>query len=267
MDTINANTKIAAVLKQHPEAIEAIISLNPKFEKPRNPLLRKLMAGRTSIAMASRIGGCTINNFFEKLEPLGFRIDRSALPVEEEQEPVPDFIHSLTKEQLVELDVRPMLSASKDPLNIILENIKTVQPGQVLKVINTFSPAPLITLLEKKKFISYTHVVEDNLVETYFYKSTEAIAVEPQLEIKQDWDVIRNRYQGKFIVLDVRQLEMPLPMTTILDALDTLPVVSALYVYHKRIPVFLLPELTERNFDYRIHEVSDGEVHLIIFIP
>ena len=41
---INANTKIAAILKQHPDALEAIISLNPKFEKLRNPLLRKLMA-------------------------------------------------------------------------------------------------------------------------------------------------------------------------------------------------------------------------------
>ncbi|MEO6850742.1 MAG: DUF2249 domain-containing protein [Mucilaginibacter sp.] len=267
MNTINANTKIASVLKQHPEAIEAIISLNPKFEKLRNPLLRKLMAGRTSIAMASRIGGCTVSDFFEKLEPLGFSIDRSALPVQEDQEPVPDFIHSLTKEQLVELDVRPMLSAGRDPLNTILENIKTVQPGQVLKVINTFSPTPLIALLEKKKFISYTHVVEDNLVETYFYKTTEATAIEPQLEIKQDWDEVQKRYQGKFIVLDVRHLEMPLPMTTILDALDKLPVVNALYVYHKRIPVFLLPELVQRNFDYRIKEISEGEVHLIIFIP
>ncbi|MEO6632815.1 MAG: DUF2249 domain-containing protein, partial [Mucilaginibacter sp.] len=92
-------------------------------------------------------------------------------------------------------------------------------------------------------------------------------AIEPQLEIKQDWDEVQKRYQGKFIVLDVRHLEMPLPMTTILDALDKLPVVNALYVYHKRIPVFLLPELVQRNFDYRIKEISEGEVHLIIFIP
>ena len=55
MNTINANTKIAAVIKQHPEAMEAIISISPRFEKLRNPLLRKLMAGRTSLAMASKL--------------------------------------------------------------------------------------------------------------------------------------------------------------------------------------------------------------------
>lgn len=75
MNTINANTKIAAILKQHPDALEAIISISPKFNKLRNPLLRKLMASRASISMASKIGGCSVNDFFEKLQPLGFVID------------------------------------------------------------------------------------------------------------------------------------------------------------------------------------------------
>ena len=60
--TINANTKIAKILKQNPEALEAIISINPKFEKLRNPLLRRLMAARTSIGMASQIGGFNVEN-------------------------------------------------------------------------------------------------------------------------------------------------------------------------------------------------------------
>jgi hypothetical protein len=58
---------------------------------------------------------------------------------------------------------------------------------------------------------------------------------------------------------------MPKPMHTILEALDHLPTDTALYVYHKRIPVFLLPELAQRGFEYRIKEISDGEVHLLIF--
>ena len=49
--------KIAALLKQHPDALETIVTLSPDFKKLK-PILRKLMAGRTSIAMASKIGGC-----------------------------------------------------------------------------------------------------------------------------------------------------------------------------------------------------------------
>ena len=65
--------------------------------------------------------------------------------------------------------------------------------------------------------------------------------------------------------IDVRQLEMPGPMMAILDEINKLPADNALYVYHKRIPVFLLPELKEKKFDYRIKEISDGEVRLLIF--
>ena len=60
MKPINANTKISYLIKAHPDALEAIISMDPKFQKLRNPLLRKVLAGRASIAMASKIAGCQI---------------------------------------------------------------------------------------------------------------------------------------------------------------------------------------------------------------
>ena len=47
---IHANTKIGAIIKQHPGALEAIVSIHPMFEKLRNPILRKVMAGRASMS-------------------------------------------------------------------------------------------------------------------------------------------------------------------------------------------------------------------------
>ena len=133
---------------------------------------------------------------------------------------------------------------------------------------NTFEPVPLMQLLQKKGFESYAEVIEDNLVETYFYKNSET-KMQPEdqevAELSKNWDEIFSRFKNNIQTIDVRSLEMPLPMLTILDALDKLPAETVLYVYHKRIPVFLLPELSERKFDYRIKEISDGEVHLLIF--
>lgn len=265
--TINANTKIAVLIKQHPDALEAIISINPKFEKLRNPLLRKLMAGRTSISMASKIAGCEVSDFFNKLQPLGFKIDTVTIPVINDKKRMPDFIRSIKKDQIIDLDVRPVIASGKDPLNIILEKIESIQQGQVLKIINTFEPIPLILLLEKKGFVTYTDVVDDSLIETYFYKATKAGNIESVkvVEATMDWDCVVQRFNNNFRMIDVRELEMPLPMLTIIDALENLPSETALYVYHKRIPVFLLPELTERKFDYRIKEISGSEVHLLIF--
>jgi len=266
--TINANTKIAAILKHKPDALEAIIGISSKFQKLRNPVLRKLLAARTTISMASKIGKCSEDDFFSKLKPLGFEINHIASTVDEEKKQKPDFILSIPKEQIVVFDVRPIIASGGDPLKIINEKIKNLQHKQVLKIVNTFEPVPLMQLLQKKGFESYADVIEDNLVETYFYKNSETkIQSEDQevAELSKNWDETFLKFKNNIQTIDVRSLEMPLPMLTILDALDKLPAETALYVYHKRIPVFLLPELSERKFDYRIKEISAGEVHLLIF--
>ena len=267
MKIIDANTKIGYLLKAHPDALEAIISIDSKFNKLRNPILRRVLAGRTSISMASKIAGCNVSDFFNKLRPLGFEIDADALPIVEERTILPDFMKALTPSQIVDLDVRELLATGKDPLNLILDKIKSVQAGQALKVINTFEPVPLIKMLEKKDFAVYVDTIDANLVETYFYKKSDEVTadVEPKDDANQGWEKVLLRFTDKMITVDVRELEMPQPMMTILGALDQLPDDNALFVYHKRIPVFLLPELSDRNLDYRIKEISEGEVNLLIF--
>lgn len=267
MITIDVNTKIATLIKGHPDALEAIISIDSKFNKLRNPLLRKVLAGRTSIGMASKMAGCKVDDFFIKLKPLGFEINADNLPLVEDRKPLPAFITSLTKNQIIDLDVREELAAGKDPLKLILDKVKSVQTGEALKVINTFEPVPLIKMLEKKGFEVYADIISNELVETYFYKksSENSIEVNPKEGANSGWDDMIQRFGDKLVKVDVRELEMPQPMLTILDELDKLNFENALFVYHKRIPVFLLPELSDRNFDYRIKEISEGEVRLLIF--
>ena len=170
MITIDKNTKIATLISANPAVLDAIISISPKFKKLKNPVMRKLMAPRASILMASKAGGCSVEEFFSKLEPLGFRIDRK-----------------------------------------------------------------------------------------------ESVSVEGINQNAEEFDAIYMHFHGELDTIDVRMMEMPLPMVTIIDAVDKLPLHKALFVYHKRIPVFLLPELKEKGFDYRIKEISEGEVHMLIF--
>lgn len=265
--TINANTKISALLKHHTDALEAIISLSPKFVKLRNPFLRKLIASRTTIAMASRLGGCSVNDFFSKLKPLGFDIDVKTKEAGSEQKSFPDFLKNAKPENIVELDVRPIFDTGKDPLNVILQKVKQLKPGQVLNIINSFEPTPLMHLLGKQGFESYTEMVNAETFQTYFYKKTQSAFSLPTQEATaaKDWDEILKRFGDHLVTIDVRQLEMPLPMHTILESLNTLPADKALHVYHKRIPVFLMPELEERKFNFRIKEINAAEVHLLIF--
>lgn len=270
---INAQTKIAALLKHHPDALEAIIALAPDFKKLRNPILRKLMAGRTSIAMASKIGGCKPEDFFKALAPLGFEADKTAEVKEDrpENQPVPEYLQQLNPEQLIHFDVRALLAQGNDPLKQIQQKVKALHPGEALLIINNFEPVPLIKLLEKQGFKSYVKYIDTDTIETYFYK-TEAHAgtekapeTETEISTSGDWEQVLKHFENKVQEIDVRHLEMPMPMMTILGALDTLPENKALYVHHKRIPVFLLSELKDRHFEYRIKEIREGEVYLLIF--
>lgn len=267
---INKQTKIAVLLKHHPDALDAIIKLSPDFKKLQNPVLRKLMAGRTSIAMAAKIGGCRPEDFFEKLKPLGFDVNLQTTEADDapgEAKPIPVFLRELKEAELVPLDVRPMLAGGKDPLKQIQQQVKELKTGQVLKIINTFEPTPLLKLLEKQGFKSYVDHIGEDMVETYFYKSANASApvLEADVATSADWDQLVKRFEGKLQPIDVRHLGMPQPMMTILEALEKLPRDHALYVHHKRIPVFLLTELKERLFEYRIREISEEEVWLLIF--
>lgn len=269
MTTISANTKIASLLKQHPGALEAIVSLSPKFTKLRNPVLRKVIAARTSIAMASKIGGCSLDDFFNKLQPLGFTIDKAAVKIKKDNEnkPIPGFMKNLRADQIIELDVRPVIDGGKDPLNIIAQKVKDMEADSVLKIINSFEPTPLMHLLGKQGFESYAEVVNDELVNAFFHKQANKTlsAENEEKDYPKGWDATIDRFNGKLETIDVRDLEMPLPMHSILEALQTLPEEKALFVYHKRIPVFLLPELAEQQFSYRIKEINDEEVHLLIY--
>jgi uncharacterized protein (DUF2249 family) len=265
--TINADTKIASLLKQNPGALNAIISINPRFEKLRNPLLRKLMAARTSISMACKISGNSTQEFYSKLAPLGFEIDEKSEPDKSEERPaLHTLFNTIKQEDVHELDVRPIIDAGNDPLRLITDKVKSLPKGGVLKIINSFEPTPLILLLQKQGFEYYADAVHDQLIETYFYKKDDAeVLLNERVSATEDWKAYVQKFSNKIQTIDVRNLAMPMPMLAILEALDNLPSDTALFVYHKRIPVFLLPELKERKFDYRIKEISDGQVHLLIF--
>lgn len=270
---INSGTKIAALLKHHPDALEAIVSLSPDFKKLRNPVLRKLMAGRTSIAMASKIGGCSPEDFYRVLNPLGFEQGKdSAAPALQDtnapSDPLPDIVVQTEEADLVTLDVRQMLAEGNDPLRLIQATVKELTTGKVLKIVNTFEPTPLISLLGKQGFSSYVQRLGPDHIVTYFFNAgaakTELPPSSPEGQ-QDDWNTQLNKYSGKLQEIDVRHLEMPQPMMTILESLETLPEGYALYVHHKRIPVFLLGELSDRNFDYRIQKKEEGTVFLLIF--
>lgn len=267
---VNGQTKIKELLQHNPEeVIEALIKLNKNFSKLKNPLLRKLFAGRVSIADACGIAGCEVDAFLNSMAQVGFQIGQ----------PKPfatDIPAALRKDQLnpevIELDVRPMLAQNKDPLKMILQQADKLEKNQVLKLINTFEPVPLIHVLAERGFAHFTESEVPDKIITWFQKnkdsgkSVRTVSITPEKE--KDFDELLKQFQDeKLIRIDVRALPMPQPMLLILEKTSDLTSGEALFVYHKKVPVYLLPQLVERGFEYAFKEIENGEVYLIIYKP
>ncbi len=267
---ITPQTKISTLIKANALVVEALATLNPHFTKLRNPVLRKLLAGRVTISDACKIANCKMDDFMRSMKDIGFETSTTGAkdaPIRIENKSVVFNCHDA-----LELDVRPILSNREDPLKAILEATDRLQPNQCLKILNTFEPLPLIALLARKGFQYRIDRPEPELVITWFVKTpgqqldlSLSDDVSP-IDFEPDFDqALQSFNPPKLHIIDVRELEMPMPMLTILGYLEDLPADEALLVHHKKVPVYLLPELKEKGFSYLLQEAGEKELNMLIF--
>lgn len=271
---VHAKTRIASIIREKPEAVDVIAGLARPLEKLKNPLLRKLFASRVTVADAAAMGGCSVEAFREALEKIGFQWVDQEIQQEPLSSDLPGWLQHMHERQVLNMDVRETLQQGKDPLQDILKAYEKIQPGGILCIINTFEPVPLMQLLGKKGAESHTIAKSQDLFYTYFLKPASASAEVLQKDDdtpaviycnQQKWEELLQQYpEHTRRFLDVRALEMPQPMQTILATLPELAPGEVLLVQHKRVPVYLLEELHDANYSTYIYKISETEVWLLI---
>jgi uncharacterized protein (DUF2249 family) len=149
-------------------------------------------------------------------------------------------------ESYINLDVREDLSQGREPFSRIMAAVATLKPGQRLRVIAPFEPAPLYAVLKGHGFSHATRPQSDGSVEVMFeqtsgrhYGRSEPLAKGP-------------------LKVDARGLEPPEPMVRILEALAVLPRGSTLLAHTDRSPVHLRPHLEDRGFIGESDPQPDG---------
>lgn len=267
---ISSTTKISDLIAHNKEAIEVIAAINPHFKKLRNPILRKLLAPRVTIADAAKIGKCNVSDFFNALKQIGFEISEAPKATENpNQSKIAQLaiLEAIKAGDIRSLDVRPILEKDTDPFHTIMKVIEEVPDNHVLEIINTFEPTPLIGILSKRGYQSYIES-KGETVHAYFIKiKEESSQVETTHLNYVPAHVLEEKKKefNRIIELDVTQMEMPMPMVSILESLDQLHENEALFVFHRKVPQFLLPELKDRNFTLWISEVQENQVQLLVF--
>ena len=339
MKPIHRQTRIATIIAADGRVIETLIALSPRFKKLRNPVLRKVMAGQVTVAMAARIAGLGEEQILLALQKLGLpvklpdsrthgegRDPASEQPraggrsgpagtgwpgdggpgaggygVEDEilsENPgaatARDIYAGLPSERITFLDVRPMMERGQEPLSAILDVVPRIAPGEGLCIVNSFPPEPLLPLLAHKGLTGYI-VSVDGHYEARFVNSLQSFAsaapsrftdrpsarpsgnraedsrqafaepvssadnqgMEPMaMEVSLSKSVV--------IRMDVRGGRPPGPMIRIMGCLEQMKPEQVLYVFHDRMPRFLLPQLVEAGYSYRISERGPQDVRILI---
>ncbi len=121
----------------------------------------------------------------------------------------------MEKRNIVTLDVRPILSGGVDPFDEIMKTIKGMKEEEILLIINTFEPVPLLNILQKRGYTYHTERPEPGVVRCYLQKSGQTTPTDEVTEVKgdetNDFDAIETCFKGKLTEIDVRELNCPCP--------------------------------------------------------
>lgn len=143
--------------------------------------------------------------------------------------------------RVVVLDVREILLKKGEPFQLIMEHVDALVQDEVFELHATFEPTPLIRFLSQRGFRHAVRRLADDHVVSQF---TKRVRSQP------------------YWYLDNRGLEPPQPMLRTLALLDEEPQFQAgamgLEIWNDRVPVFLLPEVDARGFEYEIAEDEEG---------
>lgn len=267
---ITSKTRISKILDYNKEAIEVIASINKHFRKLNNPILRKALAPRVDIEAAAKIGGVPVCVMIDKLKEIGFTTaedcacDAVSLELLSRKK---KNNKNMRKETVVELDVRPILEGGTDPFEAIMSKLKDMDEKHTLLIINKFEPIPLLNILKTKGYDYSTERPEEGVVHTYVEKLADDVEINERVAKVQEltFAQVEKKFARKMKEVDVRQLEMPLPMVTILQEIEAVTEGNALFVHHKKLPQYLIPELEDRNYQWVSNEIDESNVKLIIF--
>lgn len=155
--------------------------------------------------------------------------------------------HPASPAPLRELDVRPIVASGGAPIGAILDAVAALPPGGALRLVAPFEPVPLYAKLGDMGYGHASRVRGDGAWEILFTRRAPAMP-EP-------------------VMLDLRSLEPPQPMLTVLETLATLPPGASLLARTRFRPVHLHAVLEQRGLACDSQPQPDGSWETLVTVP
>lgn len=157
---ITPESKVAAVLRDHPETEELLIGMAPAFKKLRNPALRRSVARVATLRQAAVVGKLPLSTLVNELraavgqEPIEIHGDGPT----DYLGPQPDWFEG---SQVVSVLDEGDLDPDVMPINPLLHEAKALRGRQVVEFVSSHLPAPGIDNLRGKGYVTWTREFGD----------------------------------------------------------------------------------------------------------
>ncbi|WP_331376363.1 DUF2249 domain-containing protein [Sinorhizobium chiapasense] len=158
-----------------------------------------------------------------------------------------------------ELDVRPILRGGGDPFQVIMNAVDNLAPGQALRLIASFRPVPLFSVMAGRGFSHQEEALGNGDWAVLF---TPEGQVDDVRMSAGDMDL--NGWTDPVRQLDLTELDPPEPMVRILAAVEKMEAGEVLFALLSREPLFLYPELAKRGHRWAGNFDVTGEVYRIL---
>jgi len=168
MKEITLDTKIADLLENYEGMKDLLISINPKFKKLNNPVLRRTLAKIAGVKQAAIVGGM---DPLDLLNQLRVAYDQKPVSLEEKMTVAsvvaPQWIENTPKEIL---NGNEILDKQENPLAIAFNILRKFEASEILQIQTDFKPQPLIDEFEKKGYKVYCQEKNSSKYMTYVKK-------------------------------------------------------------------------------------------------
>jgi uncharacterized protein (DUF2249 family) len=162
--------------------------------------------------------------------------------------------------EMADLDVRPTLRNGGEPFQEIMEAVGALAPGQGLRLLATFKPVPLFSVLGARGFEHEEREIGGGDWEVLFRPAPESSDTQSPAAAATD----AGNWPAPTRELDNRDLDPPEPMVRILAAAEEMKNGEVLSALVCREPLFLLPELAKRGHAWRGAFEADGQGYKIL---
>lgn len=166
---ITPETRVADLLEAYPALEDVLVQQAACFKALKNPILRRTVAKVATLEKAAQMGGLPVRALVAALRRAAGQAAEAPMDAPAEAPPAeaPAPAWFVEDRVRVTLNADGLLASGEMPLARIKQALRSAAPGDLVCLVSSFRPAPLLDALEQAKHPTWVRQMEAGCYHIY----------------------------------------------------------------------------------------------------